>query len=283
MRRIILRPAEMFPRPMGLDHFALPNIPTLADLAQWLELDADRLAGSHRRHRLSRAQRSQRAALIALPLPVAAQAPRRPAPARDSQGRPEARAAHPRRPSAACPSHEAAHGFVPGRSVASHAAAHAGKEVVISSTCATSSRGSRLARACHVAHAGLPRRRGARPHRAVHAPHRCRCDRAPARRRRARLDGRQAPRRAAPAPEARPVRPRWPTSAHSGSTCGSKAWRGSSAPARAMPTTWCSPGRPRCARGSPPCAPGSTASRPTRLRAAPAQGALHALSTASSA
>jgi hypothetical protein len=44
VRRLILRPADMLPRPMGLDDCALPDLPTLADLAQWLELEPDRLA-----------------------------------------------------------------------------------------------------------------------------------------------------------------------------------------------------------------------------------------------
>ncbi|HEX7866283.1 MAG TPA: reverse transcriptase family protein [Variovorax sp.] len=134
IRRIILRPAEMLPRPMGLDHFALPNIPTLADLAQWLELDADRLAwltspaqafrapadpsaqqpASHYRYQL---QPKHLGGLRLLEIPKAdlKRAQRRIL---------DDLLQH-------VPVHETAHGFVPGRSVASHAAAHAGKEVVI--------------------------------------------------------------------------------------------------------------------------------------------------------
>ncbi|UVH55800.1 reverse transcriptase family protein [Variovorax paradoxus] len=133
VRRIILRPAEMFPRPMGLDHFALPNIPTLADLAQWLELDPDRLAwltspaqafrapadpsvqpASHYRYQLQ-PKRLGGLRLLEIPKADLKRAQRR---ILDDLLR------H-------VPVHEAAHGFVPGRSVESHAAAHAGKEVVI--------------------------------------------------------------------------------------------------------------------------------------------------------
>jgi hypothetical protein len=133
VRRIILRPAEMFPRPMGLDHFALPNIPTLADLAQWLELDADRLAwltspaqafraptdssaqpASHYRYQLQ-PKRLGGLRLLEIPKADLKRAQRRIL---------DDLLQH-------VPVHEAAHGFVPGRSVASHAAAHAGKEVVI--------------------------------------------------------------------------------------------------------------------------------------------------------
>lgn len=133
VRRIILRPAEMLPRPMGLDHFALPHVPTLAELAQWLELEPERLAW----------------------LTSAAQAFRKP----DAAGaRPASNYRYQLQPKRLgglrlleipkadlkrvqrrvlddllqhVPVHEAAHGFVQGRSVASHAAAHAGKEVVI--------------------------------------------------------------------------------------------------------------------------------------------------------
>ncbi|KQX39464.1 reverse transcriptase family protein [Variovorax sp. Root434] len=133
VRRIILRPAEMFPRPMGLDHFALPSIPTLADLAQWLELDADRLAWltspaqafrvpdkagprptSHYRYQLQ-PKRLGGLRLLEIPKADLKRAQRRILD--DLLQR--------------VPVHEAAHGFVQGRSVASHAAAHTGKEVVI--------------------------------------------------------------------------------------------------------------------------------------------------------
>ncbi|MFH0128580.1 reverse transcriptase family protein [Variovorax sp. VaC1] len=133
VRRIILRPAEMLPRPMGLDHFALPHVPTLAELAQWLELEPERLAwltsaaqafrepnvagarpASHYRYQL---QPKRLGGLRLLEIPKA------------DLKRVQRRILddllqH-------VPVHEAAHGFVQGRSVASHAAAHAGKEVVI--------------------------------------------------------------------------------------------------------------------------------------------------------
>ncbi|SEF33339.1 reverse transcriptase family protein [Variovorax sp. NFACC27] len=133
VRRIILRPAQMLPRPMGLDHFALPDIPTLANLAQWLALDADRLAwlaspaqafrasdapgsqpASHYRYQLQ-PKRLGGLRLLEIPKADLKRAQRR---ILDELLR------H-------VPVHEAAHGFVQGRSVASHAAAHAGKEVVI--------------------------------------------------------------------------------------------------------------------------------------------------------
>lgn len=133
VRRIILRPAEMLPRPMGLDHFALPRIPTLAELAQWLELDADRLTwltspaqafraptdasarpASHYRYQLQ-PKRLGGLRLLEIPKADLKRAQRRILD--DLLQR--------------VPVHEAAHGFVQGRSVASHAAAHAGKEVVI--------------------------------------------------------------------------------------------------------------------------------------------------------
>ncbi|MGQ2999446.1 MAG: reverse transcriptase domain-containing protein, partial [Variovorax sp.] len=133
VRRIILRPAEMLPRPMGLDHFALPNVPTLADLAQWLALDTDRLAwltspaqafrvpaapsvqpASHYRYQLQ-PKRLGGLRLLEIPKADLKRAQRRIL---------DDLLQH-------VPVHEAAHGFVQGRSVASHAAAHAGKEVVI--------------------------------------------------------------------------------------------------------------------------------------------------------
>lgn len=136
VRRIILRPAEMFPRPLGLDHFALPRIPTLAELAQWLELDAERLAwltspaqalrtshehdapgsapASHYRYQLQ-PKRLGSLRLLEIPKADLKRAQRRIL---------DDLLQH-------VPVHEAAHGFVQGRSVASHAAAHAAKEVVI--------------------------------------------------------------------------------------------------------------------------------------------------------
>lgn len=134
VRRIILRPAEMLPRPMGLDHFGLPEVPTLADLAQWLELEPERLAwltsaaqafrepdassvlrpASHYRYQLQ-PKRLGGLRLLEIPKADLKRAQRRIL---------DDLLQH-------VPVHEAAHGFVQGRSVASHAAAHAGKDVVI--------------------------------------------------------------------------------------------------------------------------------------------------------
>ena len=134
IRRIILRPAEMLPRPMGLDHFALPEVPTLADLAHWLELEPERLAwltstaqafrepdafsgprpASHYRYQLQ-PKRLGGLRLLEIPKADLKRAQRRIL---------DDLLQH-------VPVHEAAHGFVRGRSVASHAAAHAGKAVVV--------------------------------------------------------------------------------------------------------------------------------------------------------
>jgi len=134
VRRLILRPADMLPRPMGLDDCALPDLPTLADLAQWLELEPDRLAW------LTAASQGFRE--------PGASGPRRPASHYRYQLQPkrlgglrllEIPKADLKRVQRRIldgllrhvPVHEAAHGFVQDRSVTSHAAAHAGKAVVI--------------------------------------------------------------------------------------------------------------------------------------------------------
>lgn len=133
VRRIILRPAQMFPRPLGLDHFALPALPTQAELARWLDLDPQRLEwlaspaqafrapqgtspapARHYRYQLQ-PKRLGGLRLLEIPRPELKRAQRRVLDALLAR----------------VPVHEAAHGFVPGRSVASHAAAHAGKAVVI--------------------------------------------------------------------------------------------------------------------------------------------------------
>lgn len=133
VRRIILRPADMLPRPLGLDHFALPKVPTLADLAQWLELEPERLAwltpaaqafrepdasgprpASHYRYQLQ-PKRLGGLRLLEIPKADLKRAQRRIL---------DDLLQH-------VPVHEAAHGFVQGLSVGSHAAAHAGKDVVI--------------------------------------------------------------------------------------------------------------------------------------------------------
>jgi RNA-directed DNA polymerase len=133
VRRIILRPAQMFPRPLGLDHLALPALPTQAELARWLDLDPQRLEwlaspaqafrapqgtspapARHYRYQLQ-PKRLGGLRLLEIPRPELKRAQRRILDALLAR----------------VPVHEAAHGFVPGRSVASHAAAHAGKAVVI--------------------------------------------------------------------------------------------------------------------------------------------------------
>ena len=133
IRRLILRPAGMLPRPMALDDCALPQLPTLADLAQWLELEPDRLAwltaasqafrapdassarpASHYRYQLQ-SKRLGGLRLLEIPKADLKRIQRRIL---------DGLLQH-------VPVHEAAHGFVQERSVASHAAAHAGKAVVI--------------------------------------------------------------------------------------------------------------------------------------------------------
>lgn len=133
VRRLILRPADMLPRPMGLDDCALPDLPTQADLAQWLELEPDRLAwltaasqgfrepdasgarpASHYRYQLQ-PKRLGGLRLLEIPKADLKRVQRRIL---------DGLLQH-------VPVHEAAHGFVQDRSVASHAAAHAGKAVVI--------------------------------------------------------------------------------------------------------------------------------------------------------
>ena len=133
VRRLILRPADMLPRPLGLDGCALPDLPTPADLANWLALDLDRMTwltaptqtfrersdagaqpASHYRYQLQ-PKRLGGLRLLEIPKADLKRVQRRILDGLLAQ----------------VPVHEAAHGFVPGRSVASHAATHAGQEVVI--------------------------------------------------------------------------------------------------------------------------------------------------------
>lgn len=113
---------------------------------------------------LPRARRIAPASRIALPLPAAAQAPRRPAAARDSEGRLEARAApHPRR---SAPAGARARGGpwlragALGREPRGRTRRPGGGDRLRPAR--LFSQRSRIARACAVAHAGLSRRRGAR-------------------------------------------------------------------------------------------------------------------------
>jgi RNA-directed DNA polymerase len=123
IRRLILRPAKMRPRPLGLDTCTLPDLPTVKDLAQWLGVPLDRLlwlspetplGADHYRYKL---QSKRTGGLRLLEIPKA-------------DLKRVQRAIHGGLLQHV-PVHEAAHGFVTGRSVATHAAAHAGQAVVI--------------------------------------------------------------------------------------------------------------------------------------------------------
>jgi RNA-directed DNA polymerase len=123
IRRLILRPARMRPRPLGLDDCKLPDLPTVQDLAQWLDLPLDRLVwlspeiplgADHYRYQL---QPKRTGGLRLLEIPKA-------------DLKRVQRAIHAGLLQHV-PVHEAAHGFVAQRSVATHAAAHAGQAVVI--------------------------------------------------------------------------------------------------------------------------------------------------------
>lgn len=123
VRRLILRPARMRPRPLGLDTCDLPDLPTVKELAQWLDLPLDRLlwlspstplGANHYRYKL---QPKRTGGLRLLEIPKA--------------GLKRVQRAIHNGLLQQVPVHEAAHGFVVGRSVATHAAAHAGQPVVI--------------------------------------------------------------------------------------------------------------------------------------------------------
>lgn len=123
IRRLILRPASMQPRPLGLDGCELPDLPTVLDLAEWLKLPLDRLAwlgpetplgAEHYRYKLQ-PKRTGGLRLLEIPKVDLKQVQRTLYTGLLQH----------------VPLHEAAHGFVPGRSVATHAATHAGQAVVI--------------------------------------------------------------------------------------------------------------------------------------------------------
>ena len=123
IRRLILRPPLMRPRPLGLDGCALPDLPTVCELAQWLGIPLDRLmflspetplGAEHYRYQLQ-PKRSGGLRLLEIPKVDLKRVQRRIHSGLLQQ----------------VPVHEAAHGFVQNRSVASHAAAHAGQAVVI--------------------------------------------------------------------------------------------------------------------------------------------------------
>lgn len=123
IRRLILRPAVMRPRPLGLEACVLPDIPTDADLARWLQLSREQLRWlapatpavvEHYRYGL---QPKQTGGLRLLETPKA------------ELKRVQRHILHTLL--SQVPVHEAAHGFTVGRSVKTHAAAHVGQAVVI--------------------------------------------------------------------------------------------------------------------------------------------------------
>ncbi len=133
VRRLILRPARMLPRPLGLEQCPLPSAAHHQELAAWLGLESDRLIwltgeaqawresdrphhppASHYRYRLQ-PKRLGGLRLLEIPKADLKRAQRRVL---------EDLLRH-------VPAHEAAHGFVRGRSVATHADAHVGQHVVI--------------------------------------------------------------------------------------------------------------------------------------------------------
>ena len=133
LHHLLLRAPRLRPPPLGLEGVALPALTTPRDLADWLQLDAQRLAwlvnpvlgwrpnaglakppASHYRQHLHPKLRGGWR-LIEAPRPDLQQAQRR---LLDGL-------------LGAVPVHEACHGFVRGRSVAGHAAAHAGRGFVV--------------------------------------------------------------------------------------------------------------------------------------------------------
>ncbi len=123
IRHLALSTATMRPRPLGLQACAVPPLPTVADLAQWLDVPLDRLlwlcaeppvCTRHYRYRLL-AKRRGGLRLIEIPKADLKQVQRR-----INTGLLQ----H-------VPVHEQAHGFVVQRSVATHAAVHSGQAVVM--------------------------------------------------------------------------------------------------------------------------------------------------------
>lgn len=133
IRRLLLRPARMAAAPPQLAALQLPALPTLADLAAWLDLDLPALdwlvgrardfrepappgrAPAQHYHALLKPKRSGGLRLIEVPKPELKRVQRRLL---------SGLLAH-------VPVHESAHGFVSGRSVLSHAAVHANSPVVL--------------------------------------------------------------------------------------------------------------------------------------------------------
>ena len=135
VRRLILRPPAMLPRPFGLDVCNLPVLPTTGDLAAWAGIDVQRLmwlANEALRYRA--ADRHRPGAHAASHYRCLLQ-PKRLGGLRLIEA-PKADLKALQRHLLddllqQVPVHEAAHGFVPGRSVLTHAAAHVGQAVVV--------------------------------------------------------------------------------------------------------------------------------------------------------
>jgi hypothetical protein len=123
IRRLILRPATMRPRPLSLNGFTLPDPTTVSELAQWLGIPLERLmflspeTPPRAEHYLYQLQPKRSGGLRLLEIPKADLK-------RVQRTIHNGLLQH-------VPVHEAAHGFVQHRSVATHAAAHAGQAVVI--------------------------------------------------------------------------------------------------------------------------------------------------------
>lgn len=123
IRRFILRPPVMRPRPLGLEACTLPDIATDADLARWLQFSQEQLrwlapatprVAEHYRYSLQ-AKQAGGLRLLETPKVELKRVQRHILHTLLSQ----------------VPVHEAVHGFTAGRSVKTHAAAHVGKAVVI--------------------------------------------------------------------------------------------------------------------------------------------------------
>jgi RNA-directed DNA polymerase len=123
IRHLILRTDTMRPRPMGLDHIALPDLPTIKDLSLWLDVPLERLqwlspeipiGADHYRYKLLP---KQTGGLRLLEIPKADIK-------RIQRSIYMGLLRH-------VPVHEAAHGFVTNRSVATHAAEHVGQATLV--------------------------------------------------------------------------------------------------------------------------------------------------------
>lgn len=123
IRRLILRPPGMRPRPLGLDQCNLPALRTLDELAAYLGLPLGHLiwlspgtplGAEHYLYKLQ-PKRTGGLRLLEVPMQRLKKVQRSVLDGLLSQ----------------VPVHDAVHGFTAGRSVASHAAAHVGKAVVI--------------------------------------------------------------------------------------------------------------------------------------------------------